>query len=222
MPLVAAAPGVGKNLQDHLSTGWIVHTPTPVTMVDAEKPKQILSYLLRRRGMLTSNVAEAVAMIHTEPGLPGPDIELIFAPVPFLDHGFTEPPGHGFTLGVILLQPASTGTVRLASADPTVPPEIDPNYLDDPDDVRRLVAGSWFAKEMLAQPALGATRRPTDATGRMARRRPCSSSSSCAPTRRRSTTRSAPRGWAADPGSVVDEELRVRGVSRTSGSSMPR
>src|SRR5262249_50867973 len=51
--LVAAAPGVGANLQDHLSAGWIVHTPSRVTMVDAEKPKQILNYLLRRRGMLT-------------------------------------------------------------------------------------------------------------------------------------------------------------------------
>jgi choline dehydrogenase len=63
---------VGRNLQDHLASGWIVHTPTAVTMVDAEKPKQLLNYLLRRRGMLTSNVAEAVAMIHTEPGWTGP------------------------------------------------------------------------------------------------------------------------------------------------------
>ncbi len=224
VPLVAAAHGVGKNLQDHLSTGWIVHTPSPVTLVDAEKPKQILSYLLRRRGMLTSNVAEAVAMIHTEPGLPGPDIELIFAPVPFLDHGFTDPPGHGFTLGVVLLQPASTGTVRLASPDPTVSPEIDPNYFDNPDDVRRMVAGSWFAKEMLAKPALaphvGQPMRP-DAW-------PADDLELEQLMRTYAETLYHPVGTArmgSDADSVVDEELRVRGVTGVrvvDASVMPR
>jgi choline dehydrogenase len=224
VPLVAAAPGVGRNLQDHLSTGWIVHTPTPVTLVDAEKPKQILAYLLRRRGMLTSNVAEAVAMIHTEPGLAGPDIELIFAPVPFLDHGFTTPPGHGFTLGVILLQPASLGAVRLASPDPAVAPEIDPNYLSDPDDLRRLVAGCWFAKEMLAKPALaehvGQPMRP-DAW-------PADDLELEQLMRTYAETLYHPVGTArmgSDPDSVVDEELRVRGVSGlrvVDASVMPR
>jgi len=42
--------------------------------------------------MLSSNVAEAVAMVHTEPGLAGPDIEILLAAVPFLDHGFTVRP----------------------------------------------------------------------------------------------------------------------------------
>jgi choline dehydrogenase len=209
--VVAASPGVGANLQDHLSTGWIVHTPTPVTMVDAEKPRQILRYLLRGRGMLASNVAEAVAMIHTEPGLPAPDIELIFAPVPFLDHGFTTPPGHGFTVGVILLRPASTGRITLASADPAEAPRIDPRYLTDPDDLRRMLAGAAVARELLATPSLaphvGEPMRPE--------RWPADQAELERDLRRYAETLYHPVGTArmgVDAESVVDEQLRVRGV----------
>ena len=222
--LVAASPGVGRNLQDHLASGWIVHTPTAVTMVDAEKPKQLLKYLLRRRGMLTSNVAEAVAMIHTEPGLDGPDIELIFAPVPFLDHGFTEPPGHGFTIGCVLLQPASVGSLSLVSADPTVAPDIDPNYLDDPEDVRCMLAGGKRARDILAAPALaphvGAPMRPETW--------PEDDLELEQLLRRYAETLYHPVGTArmgSDDESVVDEQLRVRGVAGlrvADASVMPR
>jgi choline dehydrogenase len=224
VPLAAASPEVGANLQDHLSTGWIVHTPTPVTLVDAEKPRHVLRYLVSRRGMLASNVAEAVAMIHTEPGLLGPDIELIFAPVPFLDHGFTTPPGHGFTIGCVLLQPASTGVLALASADPTVPLEIDPRYLSDPDDLRRLVAGNRFSREMLATPALtphvGDPMRPEHW--------PVDDLQLEQYLRANAETLYHPVGTArmgSDDQSVVDEQLRVRGVAGlrvVDASVMPR
>jgi choline dehydrogenase len=224
VPLVHASPGVGANLQDHLSAGWIVHTPTAVTMVDAEKPKQVVRYLFTRRGMLASNVAEAVAMIHTEPGLDGPDIELIFAPVPFLDHGFTEPPGHGFTIGCILLQPASTGTLTLTSGDPTKPVAIDPGYFSDPDDMQRLIRGGQFAREMLDTPALaphvGKPMRPEHW--------PADQLELEQQLRTYAETLYHPVGTArmgSDPDSVVDEQLRVRGVANlrvVDASVMPR
>src|SRR5262249_54573871 len=125
---------------------------------------QIAKYLVRRKGMLSSNVAEAVAMVHTEQGLPAPDMEIIFAPVPFLDHGFTEPPGHGFTVATILLQPRSTGQITLASADPAEAPQIDPAYLSDDDDMPHILAGLALARRIMAAPSLaphvGAPMRP--------------------------------------------------------------
>jgi choline dehydrogenase len=222
--LVAASPEVGANLQDHLASGWIVHTPTRTTMVDAEKPKHVIRYLLARRGMLASNVAEAVAMIHTEPGLAGPDIEVIFAPVPFLDHGATEPPGHGFTLGVVLLQPESTGRLTLISADPTVPVEIDPNYLADPDDLRRIIRGGEVTRKMLTAPSLaphvGEPMRPDHW--------PVDDVELEQMVRAHAETLYHPVGTArmgTDAESVVDEHLRVRGVSGlrvADASVMPR
>jgi choline dehydrogenase len=205
-------PEVGRNLQDHLSAGWIVHTPTPVTLVDAEKFGQVVAYLTRRKGMLTSNVAEAVAFVHTEPGLAGPDIELIFAPVPFLDHGFTKPVGHGLTFGAVLLQPRSRGQITLASSDPAVAPLIDPAYLSDPDDLRRLIAGMAKAREVMAAssmaPHVGAPMRPD----RFAEPDDPYSEEMV---RKYAETLYHPVGtcrMGTDDASVVDEELRVRGV----------
>lgn len=43
----------------------------------AEKPGQLISYLLRRRGMLTSNVGEAYGFVRSRPELKLPDLELI-------------------------------------------------------------------------------------------------------------------------------------------------
>src|SRR5262249_15605607 len=157
-------------------------------------------------------VAEAVAMIQTEPGLDGPDLEVIFAPVPFLDHGFTVPPGHGFTIGGILLQPASKGTIKLASADPTVSPEIDPNYLDDPADMKLFPTAGDIAGKSLQAPALaphvGEPMRPAHW--------PADTLDMENLIRQYAETLYHPVGTArmgTDDESVVDESLRVRGVT---------
>ncbi|BCI86573.1 hypothetical protein NIIDMKKI_17790 [Mycobacterium kansasii] len=76
------APEVGQNLLDHLVTpmGFDVAGDS---LAAAEKPRQVLDYLLRRRGMLTSNVGEAYGFVRSRPDLALPDLELIFAPAPF-------------------------------------------------------------------------------------------------------------------------------------------
>ncbi|MCB8808795.1 hypothetical protein LJD48_28020, partial [Escherichia coli] len=76
--------------------------------------------------------AEAYGFVKTDPGLAFPDIEIIFAPVAFVGEGLVPPPAHGLTIGAILLQPESSGSVELASADPCTKPNIDPRYLSDP------------------------------------------------------------------------------------------
>ncbi|WP_170225818.1 GMC family oxidoreductase [Pseudonocardia cypriaca] len=52
------------------------------------------------------------------------------------------------TLLVALMTPRSRGVLRLASADPAVPPRIDPGHLRDPDDVARLTAGARLAHRL--------------------------------------------------------------------------
>ncbi|MDX1450658.1 MAG: GMC family oxidoreductase N-terminal domain-containing protein, partial [Acidimicrobiia bacterium] len=145
---VLDVPGVGSNLSDHLACGLIMGTTRTDTLVAAESPGQLLAYLVRRKGLLTSNVGEAHAFLQSRPELAGPDIELIFAPVPFLDHGDTEPEGHGYTIGVILLQPCSRGTVRLASNDPLAPPLIDPAYLTADEDMETMRWGMEQARKV--------------------------------------------------------------------------
>jgi choline dehydrogenase len=90
----------------------------------------------------------------SEPGLEHPDLEYIFAPVPFIEHGLAVPPGHGITLGVVLLQPESKGTVTARSADPTVAPAIDAGYLTGSSDLARMVAGVEQSRRLFATDAL--------------------------------------------------------------------
>jgi len=149
-------PGVGENLQDHLMVAVVVGTTSSLSLVAAESLANTARWLLRRRGMLTSNVGEAAAFVRTREGLPGPDLELIFAPVPFIDHGLVKPAGHGMTLGPVLLQPRSRGRISLQSADPGAKPRIEPRYLSDPAgvDLDTMVAGVKLSRAILARPEL--------------------------------------------------------------------
>ena len=86
-----------------------------------------MNYLVRRRGMLTSNVGEAYGFVRSRPDLELPDLELIFAPAPYFEEGIGDPyTGHAVVMGPILLKPHSRGTITLRSADPKDKPIIDP------------------------------------------------------------------------------------------------
>lgn len=207
VPVVHELPEVGKNLQDHLSAGVVVECRRPVTLSKAESVANLLRYLVLRSGMLTTNVGEAVAFIRTSPEEPAPDIELIFAPGPFVDHGLTPPTGHAITVGVVLLQPDSRGRVGLNGPDVV----IDPGYLTAEPDVRRLVEGLKAAKQVFATTAM----KPY-AGGPMAPYwGPESDEELARWVRERAETLYHPAGscrMGADDGSVVDPALRVRGV----------
>ncbi len=219
---IVDAPEVGAGLQDHLVAGYAAPTRTG-TLFAAQRPAELARYLLARRGMLTSNVAEAYGFVRTEvaertavpPGLP--DIEVIFAPVPYVGEGLVPPPEHGITLGAILLQPRSRGTVRLAGADPAIAPLIDPGYLTDPDglDAQTLRAGLAACERLLDTSAL----RAVTAGGWIQpehgeRMTPAERAE--ASLRNHAHTMYHPVGTArmgADAASVVDPALCVRGVA---------
>lgn len=153
IPLVADLPGVGQNLQDHLASGVTFECRQPVTLAAAETLTNLARYLIFRRGPLTSNVGEGLAFIRTRDGLEAPDIELIFAPAFFMEHGAANPQGHGFTIGVILLRPESSGSLTLKSREPGAHPAIRPNYLAAQNDIAALVAGLRFTRQLAAAPS---------------------------------------------------------------------
>ena len=205
-------PGVGRNLLDHLAAGAIRFTTRTDSMVTAETLRELAKFVTRRKGMLTSSVAEAHAFVKSEPAMDWPDLEILFAPVPFLDHGGTKPPGHGYTIAAVLLQPASSGSISLASNDPTAAPRIDPNYLSEPEDLKVLMLGVERAMEIFETSPLSAV------TGGWIRpdRKPESDAEVVAGIRRHSETLYHPIGtcrMGVDEMAVVDHELRVHGVA---------
>ncbi|HEY1354975.1 MAG TPA: GMC family oxidoreductase N-terminal domain-containing protein [Solirubrobacterales bacterium] len=143
-------PGVGENLQDHPFVTLCFESKDDDDLANAEKPKALLQFLFGRSGPLTSNVGEAMAFIRTRPGLPAPDVELIFAPAYYHDHGFDTHDGHAFTLGPVLIAPRSRGRLRLTSADPAAKPQLVGNHLADPEDVSALIAGVRKTREIAA------------------------------------------------------------------------
>ena len=134
IPVAMGLEGVGGNLQDHLNIGQSYHSTQPVSLNGAKSLPNLLKYMFTKTGPLTSNIAEAGAFTKSRPELEECDLQLHFAPVHFVEHGFKNPPGHGFSLGAVLLTPKSAGRVYLRSADSREAPAIDPSYLSNEDD----------------------------------------------------------------------------------------
>ncbi|MFJ9038452.1 GMC family oxidoreductase [Streptomyces sp. NPDC102406] len=219
-----ASPDVGRHLQDHLSYAVTVRCPRPLTLTGADTPANIARFLLRGRGPLTSNIGEAVAFLRTRPELAAPDIELVHAPVPFVGHGLVPPTEHGFTLGVVLLQPRSTGRITPTGTGAAARPRIDPGYLADEEDLRTLVAGVRRAEELLADAAL----RPLHSEPMAGYPGVVDDAALARSVRARAETLYHPVGtcrMGADEGSVTDPRLRVRGTRAlrvVDASVMPR
>jgi choline dehydrogenase len=206
-------PGVGKELRDHLVCGVIVKARTRETLVSAESVPNLLRYLVLRRGMLTSNVAEACGFFRVPADAPAPNLELLFAPLPFIDHGLTRPTEHGLSLGVVLLQPRSAGSITLRSANPLDAPLIDPRYLTDDggEDVRLLIEGMRIAWRVVRSPALA----PYAGESMIREGEPRTDEEIDAFIRQRAETLYHPVGtcrMGVDEMAVVDPDLRVRGL----------
>jgi len=172
-----------------------------------------LRWRLMKDGILASSGTEAAAFVKTSESEPAPDLELLYCDGLLLDEGLTPPEEHGFTVAAIALQPRSVGQVTLASANPDDPPRIEPNFLTDPagHDVGVLVRGLKLARTIVEagpmKPFVLQELSPGEG---------CTADRELSDyVRRRAHQMYHPVGtcrMGSDPESVVDPELRVRGV----------
>ena len=123
-----------------------------------------------------------------------------------------------------LIYPKSRGTIRLASADPTAPPVIDPNYLSEPDDAKLLLEGIRRVREIMNGPRMkGLSNGELHPGPKFA-----SEAAMAAELGTRIHTVYHPVGtcrMGSDERAVVDPDLRVRGVDGlrvADASIMPR
>jgi choline dehydrogenase-like flavoprotein len=171
----------------------------------------IFEWRKHRTGLLTTNFAEAGGFIRSAPEETLPDLQLHFVIGKLVDHGRKTVFGHGYSCHVCLLRPRSRGALTLHSADPLAAPRIDPNFLADGDDVRRLVRGFKAMRHILEQPALAGFRGRELVASAGAR----DDAAIEAFIRNHADTIYHPVGTCRmgnGPMDVVDPQLRVRGI----------
>jgi choline dehydrogenase len=164
IPMVHELPGVGQNLQDHLDVLVVHKCVKPVSLGISFRTLlaqswHLLTYLVQRKGPLTTNAAEGGGFIKSDASQAIPDLQYHFTPATLDDHGrnlsraaFTLF-GHGYALHVCDLRPKSRGHIGLKSSDPRDPARIEPNYLSHPDDMATLEKGVKAARTLLAAKA---------------------------------------------------------------------
>ena len=188
--VLAELPGVGANLHDH--------------------PKSEVAYTATRAARTSSYARKPLVLTRTDPAA-APDLQMIFIDFP-LHPRFTPGAEDGYSVIFSLMNPASRGFVRLASADPAQAPLIDPRYLAEQSDQRRMVAGLRLAREVGAANALAGWRDKEVSPGPAAQ----SDEALLAHLRRSVSTYYHPVGTCkigSDARSVVDPQLRVHGIA---------
>jgi len=213
--MVHDAPGVGENLQDH--PDYVVNRKVRSTELvgvslagGLRLARELLRYARERRGMLTTNFAEAGGFAKSEPGLERPDLQLHFVIGIVDDHNRRLHLGHGLSCHVCALRPKSRGTVRLASSDARDAPLIDPRFLAEPEDLAALVRGFKLVRRILDAPALAAFASTELYTANVK-----SDADIEQAIRARADTVYHPVGtcrMGSDARAVLDPQLRVRGV----------
>jgi choline dehydrogenase len=223
-PLIDRA-GVGQNLQDHLDCTIRFEASRPNTLTPylglLKGGLAGAEYILRGTGPASASGIEAGAFWGPDRSSTLPEWQAHFI------LALRNPPqgeriAHGFAVRVCQLRPESRGTVRLRSANPTDHPLIDPRFASVYGDLASLRNGvAEMCDIVTRRPFADHVKRPIDAAafgGRTALE---------AFLREKAETVYHPVGtcrMGADDASVVDPEMKVRGIDGlrvVDGSVMP-
>lgn len=228
-------PGVGENLQDHYVVTASFRLKPGVTSINETSRglpfvKEAFKYVFQRKGLLTLSAAHIAAFVKSRPDLISPDIQYHILPATIdaeklAAQGVMElDQAPGLTIAPCQVRPESRGSIRIKSADPTVYPSIQPNYLSDPLDREVIVAGLKWARKIAGQPALQPYMQGELLPGDSAK----SDADLLEYARNNGATIYHPVGtcqMGRSPRAVVDPQLRVHGVEGlrvVDASIMPR
>ena len=143
----ADLPGVGANLHDHMLATVLYESARSVP--DGK-----------------SNNLEAQFFATSEPGMTAPDLQPLMSHFPMPVPGYPVPEyGGGYAIVGGVIRPLSRGRLWLRSADPKQAPALDPHYLEEPADLKALVAAMTMSREIGARKELGEWRAREIAPG---------------------------------------------------------
>ena len=158
----APLPGVGKNLQDHISASVEYRRrgsgPFCRNMRLDRLGAELSKAALFGTGFAADLPSGWTAFLKSGPNIELPDIQFIFRAIP-LGAGPYLPPFKqafmdGFGCRAILLRPQSRGEIKLQSSDPRAHPLIYQNFFSAGDDLPTLRAGIRLIRELSRQSSL--------------------------------------------------------------------
>jgi choline dehydrogenase len=218
VPVRHALTGVGANLQDHLQLRMAfkvqgVRTLNTLAASPLAKAGMALQYLLTRRGPLTMSPSQLGAFARSSEAQARPNVEYHVQPLSLDRFGEPLHPFPAFTASVCNLRPTSRGTIAARSADPLAAPVIAPNYLATEEDRRVAVEALRLTRRIVASPALARYAPQEFLPGPQAQtEEELARAAGEIGTTIFHPVGTAKMGPAADPGAVVDAELRVHGL----------
>lgn len=217
IPVVHDAPEVGENLRDHLQARITFECTQPITINEVLNSKwrtlmMGAHYLMTRNGFMSTPSATVHATARTRPEQTRPDAKIQIHLISGPDR-YSMDPFPGFQVGFFQLRPQSTGWLHIQSKDPFQDPLIEPKYLTHEQDQRSAVDALRMSRKIMMQPGIqGYVKRETrpgidvqDEAGLLDYIKTCGQTSwhpigTCR--------------MGSDEASVVDPQLRVRGVAR--------
>jgi 4-pyridoxate dehydrogenase len=213
--------GVGRNLQDHYSTGLLHERKQAGPFVRITRTDRLVAAFARAylfgSGPATDVPSGFMAFVKTDPSLQIPDIQFLFRSgaanagpwFPAIKKAWTDV----FVCRPVLLRPASRGQITLRSPDPRDKPRIEQNFLAVESDLQTLRAGFRLLREVAAQGALDPFRGRELKPGQQVR----SDADLDEYIRSAPATAHHPCGTSrmgTDDDAVVDGQLRVRGIDQ--------
>lgn len=210
-------PNVGQNLHDHIDLLLGYHVKKGVGTFGLspsgifEALKSIREFKRSGTGFWSTHFSQVGAFYSVGDNAEDwPDIQLHFMPVYGPDHGRKIESKPSISCHVCILRPKSRGDVKLASNNPADAPLINPNFLSEQIDIDNLVKGIKKLRQVMATP-------PMDdiITNDILCSEVKSDEDLIDVIRNNADTVYHPVGtcrMGSDKGSVVDTELRVRGV----------
>ncbi len=208
--------GVGANLQDHLQirTVYEVNVPTLNEEINSLFGRMMIGmqYVFARSGPMSMGASQVCIFARSNDHVETPDIQYHFQPLSADKPGIEMHPFPGVTLSVCQLRPESRGRIEIISPNPEAYPAIHPNYLSAERDCQTAIDALKFTRRLVKTKALKSyiVREHLPGPGVETDAQLLDSARNIAQTIYHPTSTCK---MGTDPMSVVDERLRVHGVS---------
>ncbi len=154
-------PGVGENLRDHFTVRIVARAKDARTINELSKGwrlgAEVVKWLAGRPSILALSPSLVHVFAKSSPELRRTDLQVLFTPASYQEGKvYVMDDFPGMSAGARPQRLASTGWVRIRSADPMVDPAVQPNYLADERDQAATVQSLKLARRLLQTEA----RRP--------------------------------------------------------------